>query len=78
MCGRESDPLGLYKKFKFDHTNKWCMNNLESILENETQKLLKDFQIQTDHLMSARRPDLLIVNKKKKEREPAEEWTLLS
>ena len=24
----------LCKKFKFDHTNKWYMHNLESVLEN--------------------------------------------
>ena len=32
-------------------------------------KILWDFEIQTDQLISARRPDLVIVNKK---REPAE------
>ena len=54
------------KKFKFDNTNKWYMHNLESILENEMHKLLWDFEIQTDHLISARQPDLVIVNKKKR------------
>ena len=44
------------------------MQNPESILENETHKLLSDFKIQTDHLVSARRPDLMIVNQKKKEK----------
>ena len=42
------------------------MHNPESIPENETHKLLWDFEIQTDHLISARRPELIIVNKKKK------------
>ena len=32
--------------------------------ENETHKALRDFEIQMDQLISARRPDLLIVNKK--------------
>ena len=45
--------------------------NLESILQNETQKLLWAFEIQTDQLISARRPNLVIVKKKKKEKEPA-------
>ncbi len=52
------------KKFKFDHMNKWYMHNL--VLENDVHKLLWDFDIQTDHLISARRPDLIIINKKKK------------
>ena len=65
----------LCKRFKFDHMNKWYMYNPESVLENETHKLLWDFEIQMDHLISDRRPDLIIINK---ERELAELWTLLS
>ena len=53
------------KKFKFDHTNKWYMHNPAPVLENDTHKLLWDFNMQTDHLIPARRPDLLIINKKK-------------
>ena len=55
----------LCKKFKVDHTNKWYMHNPESVLENETYKLLWDFEIQTNHLISARQPDPVIVNKKR-------------
>ena len=40
------------------------MHNPESVLENETHRILWDFVIQTDHLISARRPDLVIVNKR--------------
>ena len=49
---------------KFDHTNKWYINKPESNMENETHKIRWDFQIQTDHLILARRPDLVIVTKK--------------
>ena len=35
-------------------------------MENETHKILWDFEIQTDHQILARRSDLVIVNKKKK------------
>ena len=55
------------KKFKFGHANKWYMHNPAPVLENDTHKLLWDFDIQTDHLISARRPDLIIINKKTKE-----------
>ena len=41
-------------KFKFDHTNKWYRHHPESVLENETHKILYDFEIQTDHLISVR------------------------
>ena len=40
------------------------MHNPESVKENETHKLLWDLEIQTDHIISARRPILMIVNKK--------------
>ena len=65
----------IYKKFKFDHTNKWYMHNPVPVLENDTHKLSWDFDIQTDHLISARRPDLIIISKK---REFAKLSTLLS
>ena len=33
------------------------------MLENEMNKILWDFEIQTDHLISGRQPDLVIVKK---------------
>ena len=53
------------KKFKFDHTNKWYMHNPAPVLENHTHKFLWDFDIHTYHLISTRRPDLIIINQKK-------------
>ena len=54
------------KKFTFDQTNKWYIHNPATVLENNTHQLLCDFDIYTDHLISARRPDLIIINKKKR------------
>ena len=54
------------KKFKFDHTNKWYMHNWAPVLENNTHKLWWDFDTHTDHLISDRIPDLIIINKKKR------------
>ena len=56
----------LCKKFKFESTNKWYMHNPESVLENETHKVLCDFEIKTDHLISARRLDIVLVNNNNK------------
>ena len=42
-------------------------HNPESAIENKTHKKLWDFEVQTDHLISSRRPDRVIINKKKKE-----------
>ena len=44
------------------------MQNPAPALENDTHKLLWSFNIQTDHLIPARRPDLIIINKKKKKK----------
>ena len=42
------------------------MHNIAPVLENFTHKILWDFDIHTDHLISARRPDLIIIIKKKR------------
>ena len=42
------------KKFKFDHKNKRYMHNSAPVLENNTHKLRRNFEIHTDYLISAR------------------------
>ena len=42
------------------------MHNPAPVLENNHQKLLWDFDIQKDHLISARRQDLIIITPPKK------------
>ena len=37
----------------------------ESVLKNETHKILQEFEKQTDHRIPARRQDLVIINKTK-------------
>ena len=56
----------LCQNFKFNHTNKWYMQNPASLLENVTHKLLWYFAIQKDHLISKRQLYLIIIKKKKK------------
>ena len=41
------------------------MHNSASVLENETHKYFWDFEKQMNHLISASRPDLVIISKKK-------------
>ena len=62
----------LYKKFKFDHMNKWYMLNRVSVLENETNKLLWDFQTQTESLILASLLHQVIVNKLTNQKEHVE------
>ena len=51
------------------------MHNPAIVLENKTHKVLCDLDIQTDHLIKTRRPDLIIINQK---RELTKLWTVLS
>ena len=62
--GEKGDPMG--EKGDFDQTKKWYMQSLAAVLENDTHKLLWDFDIQMDYLISVKRPDLIIINKQKK------------
>ena len=42
------------------------MHNPAPVLENDTHNLLWDFHIHTDYLNSTKRPDRIIINKKKR------------
>ena len=50
----------------FLRCDSWWQHHPESVLENERYKLLYDFNIFTDHLIQARRPDLVYVDKLKR------------
>ena len=56
----------LCKKLKFDHTTKRNIHKPESVQENDTYKVLWDFEIQTLYQISVRRPDLIMRNKKRR------------
>ena len=68
----KGDPLESFcKRLNFNHITKWYIKKPEFSHENATQKILWDFEIQTNHMILARRPDLMLINKKKWERELA-------
>ena len=56
----------LCKRLKSDQVDKWYMRKPESVLENETHKILLDREIQTDHSILARRPGLVLIMRKKR------------
>ena len=58
----------LCQKLKFDHSTKWYMHKLKRVRNNEMHKILWDFKIQTDHIIPVKWIDLMIINKKKKEK----------
>ena len=63
----KKDPLRIVQEIKI-----WPFNQVvyafkpESVPENETHKILWNFEVQMDHLISARRPDLVLINQKKR------------
>ena len=72
---RRPDNLGkivhwkLARKCNFEAGDKWYEHEPESVLENEGYKILWDFSIQTiqtDHVIEARRPDLVVLDKKER------------
>jgi len=46
--------------------HKWYEHQPLPCLENESCKILWDFNIQTDHVIEARRPDMIIIDNKKR------------
>ena len=69
---RRHDKLGkivhwkLARKCSFEAGDKWYEHEPESVFENEDYKIFWDFNIQTDHVIEARRPDLVVVDKKER------------
>jgi hypothetical protein len=55
------------KKYHLPHTDKWYDHRAQPVVENDKVKLLWDFNIQTDKIIEARRPDLILLDKEKKE-----------
>ena len=69
---RRHDNLGkivhwkLARKCNFEAGDKWYEHEPESVLENEDYKVLWDFSTQTDHVIEARKPDLVVVDQKRR------------
>ena len=52
------------KENRLEHSEKWYKHAPEGAVENEEIKVLWDINIQCDNLIEARRPDLIIIDKK--------------
>ena len=44
--------------------SRWYKHQPEAVIENESCKILWDFTVQTDHFITARRPDVIFIDKK--------------
>ena len=70
---RRHDNVARYVHWKISEKNnlergkEWYNHKPEACVENEEYKLLWDMMIQGDHHIQARKPDIVLLNKKKKE-----------
>ena len=55
------------KKIGFDVNEKWYKHEPEKVVENDSWKILWNFTTQTDHVIEARRADMVIIDKTKNE-----------
>ena len=53
----------LCKQYGFQTKKKWYDHETETVMENENAKILWDMMIQTDHVITARRPDIVVKDK---------------
>ena len=57
----------LCKRSWLECTEKWYEHNPEGVVQNKDIKILWDINVQCDNVIQARRPDIIVVDKKKKE-----------
>ena len=55
------------RKIGLDLNENWCKHKPEKIVQNHSWKILWDFTIQTDHVIEARRPDMVIIDETQNE-----------
>ena len=58
---------GLTKKHGLEHSEQWYQQRAEKVSENDKVKLFWDFNVFTDRVIEARRPDIMVLNKETKE-----------
>ena len=53
------------RKIGFDVNEKWYKHEPEKVVKNDSWKILWGVTIKTDHIIEARRPDMVIIDKTK-------------
>ena len=53
----------LCKKHNLELADKWYQHSPKAVMEDIVTELLYDVNIQYDHVIEARRPDIVIINK---------------
>ena len=53
----------LTRQYGFKINKKWYDHQTETVLENQKAKILWDMTIQTEHMIQARRPEIVVKDK---------------
>ena len=61
------------KMYGIEVNDKWYQHEPVSVIENDKCKILWDFTVQTDHIIQARRPDMIFIDK---EANKAQVWVV--
>ena len=56
----------LARKCNIKARDKWYEHEPESVLESEDYKILWDFSVETDHVIEAQRPNLVVIDKEER------------
>lgn len=57
----------LCKQHGLHHSQKWYEHRADAVMENDNVKILWDFNVRTDRVIEARRPDIVLIDKLNKE-----------
>ena len=56
----------LCKRHEIEHQEKWYDHIPDNVVENDSVKLPRDLNIQCDNVIEARRPDIVVIDKKER------------
>jgi len=56
----------LCERYYIKRSEQWYQHTTEPVIETQSVKILWDMNIQTDHVIEHRRPDIVVVDKDKK------------
>ena len=56
----------LCETYHIKHSEQWYQHMTEPVIETESVNILWDMNIQTDHVIEHRRPDIVVIDKDKK------------
>ena len=60
-------PRGVYSKYGFEPAKHWYEHRAEEVMKNQDVEILWDFNIRTNRVIEARRPDIVLIDRNNQE-----------